>query len=96
MSLREMLEEARRGGYAVPLFDTQNMAMIRSECRGGEFAGHHRRRRIRLREGDQLAYWMALANSTAIGAKVPVCIMLDQGASLNFACAVRMRALPAS
>ena len=30
VSLREMLEDARRGGYAVPLFDTQNMAMIRS------------------------------------------------------------------
>ena len=36
VSLREMLEDARRGGYAVPLFDTQNMAMIRSAVQVAE------------------------------------------------------------
>jgi len=30
VSLREMLEDARRGRYAVPLFDTLNMGMIRA------------------------------------------------------------------
>ena len=85
VSLREMLEDARRGGYAVPLFDTQNMAMIRSAVQVAEeenspviIAG------VEFDyEGDRLDYWMALANRAAIGAKVPVCIMLDHAASLE-------------
>lgn len=85
VSLREMLEDARRGKYAVPLFDTQNMAMIRSAVQVAEEEGSP----VILAgvefdfEGDRLGCWAALALRAALGAKVPVCLMLDHGANLE-------------
>lgn len=84
VSLREMLQDARRGRYAVPLFDTQNMAMIRSAVEVAEeenspviLAG------VEFDfEGERLGDWAALAFRAALGAKVPVCLMLDHGSNL--------------
>ena len=85
VSLREMLQDARRSRYAVPLFDTQNMAMIRSAVEVAEkenspviLAG------VEFDfEGERLGDWAALAFRAALGAKVPVCLMLDHGSSLE-------------
>lgn len=85
ISLREILEDARRGGYAVPLFDTQNMTMIRAAVQvaeeedspviiaGADFDF----------VGDRLGYWATVAKHAAISAKVPVSIMLDHGKDLE-------------
>lgn len=85
VSLRELLQDARRGRYAVPLFDVQNMGMIRAAVEVAEEENSP----VILAGGEadfvgsRLGYWTALAFHAAAAAKVPVCIMLDHGASVE-------------
>lgn len=84
VSMKEMLEDARRLKYAVPMFDVSDQAMIRATV---EIANEQKSPVILGAlepdiTGDGLDYWMACAKMAAGKASVPVCIHLDHATTL--------------
>lgn len=80
---RPMLEAARAGHYAVPMFDVSNYEMIRGIVEAAESV----RSPVMLAglkpdlEGRGLDYFLAMARVAAEGASVPVAIHLDHAGS---------------
>ncbi len=84
VNMKEMLEDARKHKYAVPMFDVSDHAMIRAAV---EVADDEKSPVILGAlepdiAGDGLDYWIACAKMAAGNAKVPVCIHLDHATTL--------------
>ncbi len=85
ISLKEILTDARRAHYAVPMFDVSNGTMIRAAIETAEEENSP----VILAAiepdliGNMLDYWTGAALPAAIRAKVPVAIMLDHAATLE-------------
>lgn len=85
VNLKEMLQEASRGKYAVGMFDVSDLEMIRAVAEEADAL----RSPVMLGalgpdlEGDRLDYWFALAKMAAEKASVPVCIHLDHANTLE-------------
>lgn len=83
VSLKEILCEARRARYAVPMFDVSNPQMIRMATDVAEEMNSP----VILASiepdlvGNQIEYWAEAAKYAATHAKVPVCYMVDHAAS---------------
>jgi len=85
VSMKEMLADARRRHYAVPMFDVSDTTMIRAAA---EVAAEERAPVILAAlepdiAGDALAYWFQAAKLAAERADVPVCIHLDHAVKLE-------------
>ncbi len=85
VNMNEMLADARKRKYAVPMFDVSNTAMIRAAVEVAEAE----KSPVILGAlepdiaGDGLAYWFAAAKYAAQKAAVPVCIHLDHAITLS-------------
>ena len=85
VNLKEMLQDASRGKYAVGMFDVSDLEMIRAVVEEADAL----RSPVMLGalapdlEGDRLDYWFALAKMAAEKASVPVCIHLDHANTLD-------------
>ena len=85
ISLKEMLQDARQQGYAVPMFDVSNATMIRAAVETAEEENSP----VILAAiepdliGSMIHYWSEAARLAAFRAKVPVAIMLDHAASVE-------------
>ena len=85
VNLKEMLQDASRGKYAVGMFDVSDLEMIRAVVEEADALCSP----VRLGalapdlEGDRLDYWFALAKMAAEKASVPVCIHLDHANTLD-------------
>ena len=85
VNLKEMLQGASRGKYAVGMFDVSDLEMIRAVVEEADAL----RSPVMLGalapdlEGDRLDYWFALAKMAAEKASVPVCIHLDHANTLD-------------
>ena len=83
VSLKEVLQDARRARYAVPMFDVSNAAMIRAAVEVAEEENSP----VILAAiepdlvGSMIEYWSAAARLAAFRSKVPVAIMLDHAAT---------------
>lgn len=85
VNMGEMLIAARRGKYAVPMFDVSNVPMIRAAVEVAEAE----RSPVILGAlepdiaGIGLEYWFAAAKLAADRATVPVCIHLDHAVTME-------------
>ena len=85
VNLKEMLQDASRGKYAVGMFDVSDLEMIRAVVEEADALCSP----VMLGalapdlEGDRLDYWFALAKMAAEKASVPVCIHLDHANTLD-------------
>ena len=85
VNLKEMLQDASRGKYAVGMFDVSDLEMIRAVVEEADALSSP----VMLGalapdlEGDRLDYWFALAKMAAEKASVPVCIHLDHANTLD-------------
>ena len=85
VSLREMLQDARRKRYAVPMFDVSNVTMIRAAVEVAEEMNSP----VILAAiepdlaGNLLQYWSQAAHFAANSAKVPVCLHLDHATTFD-------------
>ena len=83
VSLKEVLQDARRACYAVPMFDVSNAAMIRAAVEVAEEENSP----VILAAiepdlvGSMIEYWSAAARLAAFRSRVPVAIMLDHAAT---------------
>ncbi len=83
VSLKEVLQDARRARYAVPMFDVSNAAMIRAAVEVAEEENSP----VILAAiepdlvGSMIEYWSAAARLAAFRSRVPVAIMLDHAAT---------------
>ena len=83
VSLKEVLQDARRARYAMPMFDVSNAAMIRAAVEVAEEENSP----VILAAiepdlvGSMIEYWSAAARLAAFRSKVPVAIMLDHAAT---------------
>lgn len=83
VSLREMLQDARKLHYAVPMFDVSNITMIRTAIEVAEEMNSP----VILGaivadiQGTQLEYWSQAAHYAANKARVPVCLHLDHAST---------------
>ncbi len=84
-SFQEMLSDARKRHYAVPMFDVSNTTMIRAAVEVAE----ELRSPVILAAlpfdipGASLGYWANSARYAAERAKVPVCMHLDHAADVE-------------
>ncbi len=85
VSLKEILADARKRNYAVPMFDVTNVEMMRQVIRTAEDL----RAPVMFGAipsdvaGENLDYWCDGAFRAALSAKIPVCIHLDHAANLE-------------
>ena len=85
VNLKEMLQAASAGKYAVGMFDVSDLEMIRAVAEEADAL----RSPVMLGalgpdlEGDRLDYWFSLAKLAAEKASVPVCIHLDHANTLE-------------
>ncbi len=85
ISLKEMLEEARRGRYAAPMFDVSNSMMIRAAVETAEEEDSP----VILAAiepdlaGAGLDAWAGAALRAGANAKVPVAVMVDHAGSVE-------------
>ncbi len=85
VSMKEMLADARKNHYAVPMFDVSDTDMIRAAA---EVAAQENSPVILGAlepdiSGESLDYWAAAARLAAAKAKVPVCIHLDHAVTID-------------
>ncbi len=85
VSLKEILQDARRDKYAVPMFDVSNPQMIRMAV---DVAQEMNSPVILASiqpdlEGNQIEYWAEAAKYAATHANVPVTYMVDHASSLE-------------
>ncbi|WP_288593939.1 class II fructose-bisphosphate aldolase [uncultured Victivallis sp.] len=84
VSFKEMLEDARKNHYAVPMFDASNTTMMRAAVEVAAELGSP----VILAAippdipGDSLGYWANSALYAAKQVKVPVCLHLDHSADV--------------
>ena len=85
VNLKEMLNAASRGKYAVGMFDVSDLEMIRAVVEEAEALNSP----VILGalgpdlEGSRLDYWFAMAKLAAEKAAIPVCIHLDHANTLE-------------
>ena len=85
VNLKEMLNAASRGKYAVGMFDVSDLEMIRAVVEEAEALNSP----VILGalgpdlEGARLDYWFAMAKLAAEKAAIPVCIHLDHANTLE-------------
>ena len=85
VNMREMLQKARKNGYAVGMFDVSDLEMIRAVVGEAEVLNSP----VILGalwpdlENGRLPYWAVLARKAAEEAKVPVCLHLDHALKLE-------------
>ncbi len=83
VSLKEVLQDARKARYAVPMFDVSNSTMIRAAVEVAEEENSP----VILAAiepdliGSMIEYWSSVAKLAAFRTKVPVAIMLDHSAT---------------
>ena len=83
VSFQEMMADATKRHYAVPMFDVSNGTMMRAAVE----VAQEENSPVMLAaipkdiEGDSLGYWINAALYAAKNVKVPVCIHLDHGPS---------------
>ena len=85
VSFREMLADARRNRYAVPMFDLSNTTMIRAAAESAEELGSP----VIFAaiwpdlDGSLLGYWANAARYAATQVKVPVALHLDHATTIE-------------
>jgi len=85
VSFQEMLADARKRGYAVPMFDVSNTTMMRAAVETAQEMGSP----VMLAacpfdiEGAALGYWYNGAVYAAKQVKVPVCLHLDHATEVG-------------
>ena len=85
VSFKEMLADARRNRYAVPMFDLSNTTMIRAAAESAEELGSP----VIFAaiwpdlDGSLLGYWANAARYAATQVKVPVALHLDHATTIE-------------
>ena len=85
VSLKEILQDARNGKYAVPMFDVSNPTMIRIAVEVAEEENSP----VILAAiepdlvGGRMAFWAGAAQMAAMAARVPVAFMIDHAATFE-------------
>ena len=86
VSMKEMLEEAKKNHYAIPAFDVSNYEMMKSVLRGCEEVGSPALLQVLGvdLQGNDLPMMTAMAKEASKLYQIPVCLHLDHATDFAF------------